>query len=112
MAPLPVRTQGFSGDAGTLTSARRMAAVAVIVFPGDNGPESKSDSRLRGNAGTASKLIKQLTLQGTACLILTLEESFLPLYGAVKKEKKKEKRKNLALFNYGACHSFIVNSFS
>ncbi len=36
------------------------AMVLAALFVGDNGPKSKTDSLLRGNAEPASELIKRL----------------------------------------------------
>lgn len=79
LAKLLVETQGLgqglSGEAGPFTSALEMAEAAAMVlaapFVGDNGPKSKTDSLLRGNAEPASELIKQLLCisEGTACLM-------------------------------------------
>lgn len=66
---------GASGEAGPFTSVHKMAAAAAMVlaalFVGDNGPKSKTDSLLRGNAEPASELIKQLLCisEGAACLM-------------------------------------------
>lgn len=79
LAKWPVEMQGLgqgpSGKAGPFTSAHKMAAAAAMVlaalFVGDNGPKSKTDSLLRGNAEPASELIKQLLCisEGAACLM-------------------------------------------
>lgn len=54
--------RGPSGEAGPFTSAHKMAAAGTAVlaalFVGDNGPKSKTDSLLRGNAKPASELVK------------------------------------------------------
>lgn len=85
------------------------AAVLAALFVGDNGPKSKTDSLLRGNAEPASELIKQLLYisEGAASLMSdtrTLVKGMWPLYSLVKK------RENLVI--YDACQSFTLNSFS
>lgn len=121
LAKLLVETQGLgqgpSGEAGPFTSAREMAAVAVMVLAGlsvgDNGPKSKTDSLLRGNVEPASELIKQVLCisEGAACLMSDTGRGIHAALQPCKKRKKKEKKNALALIIYGACHSFIVNSF-
>lgn len=67
--------QGPSSETGPFTSAHKTAAEAAMVlaalFVGDNGPKSKTDGLLRGNAEPASELIKQLLCvsEGAACLM-------------------------------------------
>lgn len=89
--------QGPFGEPGAFTSAHKMAAVAAMVltalFVGDNGPKSKTDSLLRGNAEPASELIKQLLCisEGAACLMFDSGRGILAaLWLCYKKEKKKQ----------------------
>lgn len=90
--------QGPSGEARTFASAHKMAAAAAMVlaalFVGDNGPKSKTDSLLRGNAEPASELIKQLLCisEGAACLMSDTGRGILAALRS-SKEKKKEKKK-------------------
>lgn len=65
-------SQEPSSQTGPFTSADKMAAVVLAaLFVGDNGPKSKTDSLLRGNAEPASELIKQFLCisEGAACLM-------------------------------------------
>lgn len=95
--------------------AAEAAMVLAALFVGDNGPKSKTDSLLRGNGEPASELIKQLFCisEGTACLMSDTRRGNLDALRPCKKKKKGEweKTKTPALVIYGACHSFIVNSF-
>lgn len=118
-AKRPVETrgssQGPSGEARRLASVRKMAAMALAaVSVGDNGSKSKTGSLLRGSAEPASELIKQLLciLEGTACLMSDTARGILASLWPCKKKKEKEtKTKTIALVIYGACRTFIVNSF-
>lgn len=101
LAKLLVQTQvlgqGPSGEAERFTSAHKMAAVAAMVlailFVGDNGPKSKTDSLLRGNDEPASELIKQLLCisKDAACLMSDTGRGNLAALWACKKKKKRKK---------------------
>lgn len=86
------------GEAGPFTSARKMAAAAAAVlaalFVGDNGPKSKTDGLLRGNAAPASELIKQLLCisEGTACLMPDTGRGNLAALWPCKVKRGKKKR--------------------
>lgn len=92
--------------------AAEAAMVLAALFVGDNGLKSKTDSLLRGNSEPASELIKQLFCisEGTACLMSDTRRGNLDALRPCKKKKKGEGG-TPALVIYGACHSFIVNSF-
>lgn len=76
--------KGPAGEAGPFTSAHKMAAVAAL-FVGDNGPESKTGSLLRGNAEPASELIKQLSSESAACLMSDTVRGILAVLRSRKK---------------------------
>lgn len=86
-----------SSEAGPFTSAHKTAEAAALVlaalFVGDNGPKSKTDSLLRGNAEPASELIKQLLCisQGMACLMSDTKRGILASSRPCKKEKEETK---------------------
>lgn len=64
----------------------------------------ETPSQLPSSLNSSSASLKERPVK-----CLTLREEFWPLYGLVKKKTKKTK--TIALVIYGACHSFIVNSF-
>lgn len=68
---------------------------------GDNGPKSKTDSLLRGNAKPASELVKKLLCisEGAACLMADTRRGNLAALWPCKRKKKPRKKTTSCTFN-------------